>query len=102
MVVCAEQILIPWVFLWTQCRKQSCGDLLNVFLVGRSLFPPFLSFLWPGKGQEENRHGVEEGTVAVAAGAPNKGKNTTAWLKSPKQSQNPLRYVSSAPSMLRV
>lgn len=84
MAVCAEQILIPWVFLWTQCRKQNCGDLLNVFLVGRSLFPPFLSFLWPGKGQEENRHGVEEGTVAVVAEAP---KAKILWLASKAQNK---------------
>lgn len=63
--------------------------------------PPFLSFLWSGKGQEENRHGVEGGTVARAARSSSKGRNTMVCHKSPNQSQNPLRYASSSPSTLR-
>lgn len=84
VVFCSEQILILWVFPWTQCIKQSCGDLLNVFWVCRSLATPFLSFLWPGKGQEESRHVVEERTVAALAGSSNKSRNTTVGLKSPE------------------
>lgn len=83
-VLCTEQILILWLFPWTQCRKQSCGDLLDDFWVCRSLATPFLSFLQLGKGQEESRHVVEEGTVAALPRSSNKGRDTTVGLKGPK------------------
>lgn len=82
-------------------QKTKLWWFIKCFLVCRSLFPPFLPFLWPGKGQEENGRGVEEGTVAVVAGSPNKGRNTTVCLKRPKQSHTTLRYASSAPCMWR-
>lgn len=101
VVLRAKEIVVLWMCVWTECRKQIRGDLLNIFWACKCLFPPFLSFLWPGKGQEKKGNDVEEGIVSAVSGSPSKCKDLKVSFKSPKQRQNLFRYAPSAPSTRR-